>query len=149
MRFLSSKSVFSGVSFILIASLGLFLFGCTKDKRMDRFELLAIARKVEPTVEPLLAKDLQSGVRCSKNDGTPIYGPGCLGAFQVKVGLIDMIVLEYESEKLAKAEAERLGQWYYLNWVFDDVSGEPYLEEFITKAFGATYAGATKSKALK
>jgi hypothetical protein len=128
----------------ILLFLPLCFFACTKEKRVDRFELLALAQKVDPTIEPIMAKDMQSGVRCSKIDGTPIYGPGCIGAFQVKVGPIDMVVLEFENEKTAKKEAERLGQWYFHNWVFDEVTGEPYLEDIVQKAFSATYAGPEK-----
>ena len=30
-----------------------------------------------------------------------------------------------------------IGQWYAYNWLFDDVTKEPVLEDFVKKAFGA------------
>lgn len=115
----------------------LLFLSCTKHDVIDRYALLEMARKVNPDVAPLMAKDLKSGVKCKTESGELIYGQGCIGAFQVKVDLLDMIVLEFETPEMAKREAIRLGQFYFKNWVFDDVAGEPFLEKFVIKAFAA------------
>jgi hypothetical protein len=123
--------------FVLIPIFFCLIVSCAKEQKVDRFQLLAMAKKVDPTVEPILAKDLKSGVRCVGEAGEMFYGQGCLAAFKVQVGPIDMIALEFDSEESAKAEALRLDQWHYKNWVFDDVTNEPTLERFIQQAFGA------------
>ncbi len=113
------------------------LFSCSRNENVGRYALLRIAQKLDPTVEPLLAETLSGGLRCVKVDGTPVYGEGCIGAFKVKVQLLDITVLEFKSFELAEKEAKRLGQYHYKNWVFDEVAGEPVLENFVKKAFGA------------
>ena len=42
-----------------------------------------------------------------------------------------------ETQEQAKALAERLDLYYKYNWVFDDVAGEPVLEDFVVRAYGA------------
>jgi len=108
-----------------------------------------MGKKIEPSVAPLIPKDLGSGVKCISDSGVLIYGEGCIGAFQVKVGLLDLIALEFKTSKLAQKEATRLGQFYYKNWVFDDVADEPVLERFVIEAYGAKRAYAPGTKPQK
>jgi hypothetical protein len=133
---------FSGLNFFKTQFLGLLIlififYACAREEKIDRFVLLNMAKKIDSTVEPILAKDLKSGVRCVTEAGVMVYGEGCIAAFKVQVGPIDMIALEFSSVKQAHAEAVRLDQWQYKNWVFDDVTNEPTLEAFVQQAFGA------------
>jgi hypothetical protein len=74
---------------------------------------------------------MNDGIKCDN------YGPGCIAGFMARVRLVVIILVEFESEELAKAEANRIKQYYYKNWVFDDVTDEPVLEDFVIKAYGA------------
>lgn len=96
-----------------------------------------MAQKADPTVKPLIAESLGGGIRCKEESGKLIYGPGCIGAFKAQVQILDLTILEFDSKESAIKEAKRIGQYQYKNWVFDEVSGEPLLENFVKKAFNA------------
>ncbi|HAZ13328.1 MAG: hypothetical protein A2X86_15105 [Bdellovibrionales bacterium GWA2_49_15] len=114
---------------------------CTKKNvPVDKITMLKMAQDYDPTVKPILPKDLSSGVRCKTEGGENVYGEGCLAGFQVQVGPLDMEVIEFASEDQAKAEALRLNQYYFKNWVFDNVTNEPILEHFVKNAFNAQQA---------
>ena len=124
---------------VLLLGLGLAL-GCTKAPKVQvvgKLDMMERARKVEPSVDVILPKDINSGVRCKSDAGELVYGVGCQSAFLVKVGDIDLLAVEFDSEEHAQADALRLGQYYFANWLFDDVTGEPSLERFVKEAFGA------------
>ena len=126
------------VKVILSFSILFSFISCEKkEKLIGRFEMLKLAQKIDPTVKPVLADDLNSGPRCKGKDGTLFYGKGCIRAIPVQVGILNMICVEFMSYKDAYNEAKRLKQWYYKNWLFDEVEGEPFLEKFLKKAYNA------------
>lgn len=96
-----------------------------------------MAQEFDPSVKPILPKDMNSGLKCLKESGELNYGVGCMGAFQVLVGKLEMGVIEFESEEQAKEAARNIDQYYYRNWLFDDVRNEPTLEYFVKGAFKA------------
>lgn len=51
---------------------------------------------------------------------------------------LSFAILEFETEKQARDEALRLGQYYSRNILFDKVEGEPILEDFVIVKFHAT-----------
>jgi len=108
-----------------------------KDELVDRFQMLKLAQKIDSTIKPVLAEDLNSGPRCKGKGGKLFYGKGCVRAIEVKVGLLKMVCVEFLSYQEAYNEAKRLKQWYYKNWLFDEVHGEPVLEGFLKKTYGA------------
>lgn len=113
--------------------LTLILISCSsKDKNLLETDLWARAYKVEPGIVVVLPKELgQEVVVCSD------YPKGCTRGRQIRVKNVAMNVVEFENEKLAQRAAIILKQYYHRNWIFDDVSGEPILEEFVKKAFNA------------
>ncbi|MEK6625710.1 MAG: hypothetical protein AABY86_12115 [Bdellovibrionota bacterium] len=116
----------------------LCLSACTqKNMPIDKLAMLKMAQDYDSTVKPILPKDLNSGIRCRKDNGDYVYGEGCLTGFQVQVGVLEMDAIEFQTEELAKLEAFRLDQYYYKNWVFDNVTNEPILEHFVKNAFAA------------
>lgn len=135
-RFLVMRSQFIIVSCLM---LGILCFvACTKKNvPVDKIAMLKMAQDYDPTVKPILPKDLSSGIRCKKENGDFIYGEGCVTGFQVQVGPLEMDVIEFQSEELARLEALRLDQYFYKNWVFDNVTNEPILEHFVKNAFSA------------
>jgi len=50
---------------------------------------------------------------------------------------VELLVIQYETSQQACLAAQEVGQWYAYNWLFDDVTNEPVLEDFIQKAFAA------------
>lgn len=44
---------------------------------------------------------------------------------------LSFILVEFETEEFAKNEALRLKQYYHKNWLIDEVSNEPSLEDLI------------------
>ena len=124
---------------LLICFIFLSLVGCEDDDRIERLALLERAQDYDSTVKLVLADELGAGPVCVSELGRANYGKGCVKVFSIKVGLLEMLCIEFESKELAQNEAKRIKQWYYKNWVFDEVTGEPPLEEFIKGAFGAKY----------
>ena len=117
----------------------LFLFSCSnKNKVYSKFDMLRIAKDAKSEVEFILPSDLNSGIKCLLKDGNYNYGPGCLSAHQLKIGDLDFVAVEFDSEEHAYKEALRLKQCYVRNWLFDEVYGEPSLEQFVKSVFGGT-----------
>lgn len=117
-----------------------FLASCSCSKEEPKFtqtDIIDLARKIDPNLEEIQF-DLNNTsdprrVVCSK------YGPGCvLGTGKrLRIRMVELIVIEFENEEAAKLEAARTNQWYSRNWLFDDVSNEPVLIDFVQKAFDA------------
>lgn len=116
---------------LLLFSFFFALCSCSGPDTWSEMDLYKLAVKVDPQIEIILPKDISSGVRCSD------YPPGCIRGKRAKLKRVVMTVVEFENEKLAKEAAFNIGQYYAKNWVFDDVAGEPVLEYFVDKAFGA------------
>lgn len=97
---------------------------CTKKERnYDLLEISALVRRGDPDMKTVLGKDMNAGISCSD------YGPGCLSARRMMVRKVDMGVIEFENSEQARIVAKKIDQYYLGNWVFDDVIGEPVLED--------------------
>ncbi len=55
----------------------------------------------------------------------------------MKVRNLDLIAVEFLTEEQAKYAAKKIRGYYVGNWIFDDVTGEPILEEFVSRALDA------------
>lgn len=116
------------LALILLSS----LTSCSKEERWSDLDLYQMGKQIDSEIEIILPKDLASGVQCHD------YPPGCLGGKRAKLRRVIMTVVEFQDEKMAKAAAFHIGQYHAKNWVFDDVAGEPVLEDFVQRAYGAT-----------
>jgi len=114
-----------------------FVISCEDDDRIERLALLQKAKSFDSEVSLVLADELGAGPVCVSDSGEAIYGEGCVKVFIIKVGPLEMLCIEFESKELAQQEAKRIKQWNYKNWVFDEVTGEPTLEKFLSDAFSA------------
>ena len=114
----------------------LFLLpGCHQEKRTYlEHELLKLAVAVEPKIEIILPKDLESGVKCEDYGGKEA---GCVNGKRAKLRKVVITLVQFQTEDQAKLIAEKIDQYYKFNWLFDDVRGEPVLEYFVQQAFGA------------
>ncbi len=109
---------------ILVAS-------CTKEVKLTKEELLSKALAADPSVKVLLPSSINTGASCSD------YSAGCLSAHTVKVGSLEMIVVEFMTEEDALFAAKKYRGFFLKNWFFDDVTGEPSLEKFVTEKLEA------------
>lgn len=119
-----------------IIAVGLIItlaLGCW-ERKIEKVTMMRLAQAVEPQVDVLLPDNLNAGIKCDS------YGPGCQGAFKAKVRLVELILVEFENTAQAQEAARKYDQWYANNWMFDDVSGEAVLEDFIQRAFQAKRA---------
>jgi hypothetical protein len=75
----------------------------------------------------------------SNNDGIKFsdYSTGAnkLNSKALSFQRLNFVVIEFETEQLAKSEALRLNQYYSRNWLFDKVEGEPILEDLVLVKF--------------
>ncbi len=67
------------------------------------------------------------------------YGPdsGCLFVILAKVGKVKFSMVRFSKEYEAKKMAFAMREYYFDRWVFEGVSGEPTLEEFVKEVFKA------------
>ncbi len=116
---------------VFIITLFLILLGCSEENIYTKEELYKMGIKVDPNLKIVLPKDIASGVKCTS------YGEGCLRGFEVQHLELSMLFVEFESHEQAKAFAKTINGYVAKNWLIDDVYGEPVLEDFVKKAFGA------------
>jgi len=115
-----------------------FLTGCSCSKEENFIptqEFIGKIMQAEPNTETVVIPNHEPHRRVlCKN-----YGPGCIEGTgkRLKIRLVEMIVIQFETEEYAKAEALKLNQWYSKNWLFDEVTGEPVLINFIKEVFNA------------
>lgn len=106
------------------------LFACSKEVRYSKEAMLSKAQAADPSVSLIMPKADQV-IHCAD------YTPVCLSAHIVKVKDLEFIAVEYTTEPEAKAAAAKYRGFYYANWFFDDVAGEPVLEKFVQEGLEA------------
>ena len=124
--------------FFILISLMITSCSCEKERLFTEREMWYKAKKQDPKVELVAISNSQIEKRIlCKN-----YGPKCIkrSGRRILVSTVELIAVGFETEAAARTEALRIGQWYAYNWVFDDVSNEPVLIDFIQKAFNAKNA---------
>jgi hypothetical protein len=99
----------------------------TKELKYNKEELYIKAWKADPTVSFVLPKSITEGVTCDD------YGEGCLSAHIVKVKNLELIAVEFMTEANAIYASKKFRGYYTRNWMFDDVTGEPSLEKFVSE----------------
>lgn len=105
---------------------------------MSPSEMWSTAFKFDPSIELVFLADTDEGrvrrVICSQ-----YRSEGCIegSGKRIKVRMVELLVIQYETRKQACLAALEVGQWYAYNWLFDDVTKEPVLEDFVTKVYQA------------
>lgn len=119
--------------FICTLSMISVLSSCSKEKKYTAIDMYMMATKFDPKVEEVRVTDPTKSLKCS------MYPEGCIqnSPRRFKVRLVNMIVVEYHSTKKACEAAKKLDQFYIRNWLFDDVKGEPVLEDFVKRVYDA------------
>ena len=123
----------------------LIFASCSEDETIDRLSLLSLAKKADPSFTIVLAEKLGGGPTCEGEVPSLSYGKGCLKVFRAKVYELEFAFVEFDNKINAKAEAARLNQFYFKNWLVDEVNTEPRLEEFVRETFKAKKPNETKS----
>lgn len=99
---------------------------CTKELKYSKEELLKKAQAADPSVTIVLPRSINDGISCEN------YTEGCTSGHTVRVKNLELIAVEFQTEAQAKYAAKKIRGYYAGNWVFDDVTGEPILEEFVS-----------------
>ena len=103
------------------------ILGCTKELKYTKEQLYLKAYAADSSTTFILPKNLNDGVQCTD------YTEGCVAGHNVQVRKLDFIAVEFMTEAQAIHAAKKVRGYYSRNWVFDDVSGEPILERFVTE----------------
>ena len=123
--------------FILFSILFSFL-SCTKEpETISRLEIFDLGKNYDESIKLVLADEIGGGPICEGRDGEVPYGEGCQRVFVIQVSGLKLRCIEFNSAEAAKVEAKKIGEYYFKNWVFDEVVGESPLEVFVKNAFGA------------
>lgn len=113
---------------------------CSKEEEENwgAVEMWKMAVEKDPSIELVFVADTPEG-RLRRITCQSYPSDGCVvgSGKRIKVRLVELIVLQYESKRDACLAALGIEQWYARNWIFDDVSNEPVLEDFVKKVFSA------------
>lgn len=116
---------------ILLIFTLLLISSCKEEAIYDKVTIMGMAKELDPKIIEVLPESIDKGVQCST------YGAGCVGAFVVRTSMVEFIMVRFEQVDMARRKATELGGYYSRNWFFDEVRGEPVLEDFVLRAFKA------------
>ena len=99
------------------------------------------ARAYDSTLYEIIIMDNNKRIICEN------YGEGCTDNTGKRwmVRSLELPIIGFVDEDHAKAEALRLNQFHYKNWLFDEVRDEPVLETFLFDVYGIKSARETES----
>ena len=52
--------------------------------------------------------------------------------------MVEFLAIQFKTENQARAAALKYNQYYAANWLFDEVTNEPVIEDFLKKNFKAS-----------
>lgn len=112
-----------------------FLFAACSEEHVSRQELVQVAMKAESDIHLVMPDKIDVPVvDCHQ------YDPPCFTGHKVKIKGLELVALEYQENKQAFMVAKEINGLVYMNWVFDQVIGEPILERFVKNNFNAVKA---------
>jgi hypothetical protein len=114
--------------------LSLLVFSCAKEKKFSRDEIILMGQDVEPSASAVEAAGAEAPT-CTQ------YSEGCKSLFYIDVHGVKLIAVEFAHESEALVAAKKFRGYYNRNWFFDDVTGEPRLERFVTTGLKAKKPG--------
>lgn len=108
--------------------LSILAASCSKEVKYFKDEMYQYATSKDARVEFVLANNFEGKLTNCQD-----YIGDCLNVFGVKLGLLYFIAVEFNSAAGARQAAQKYRGYYLHNWFFDDVRGEPALEELMIK----------------
>ncbi|MBT5093275.1 MAG: hypothetical protein HOM21_03470, partial [Halobacteriovoraceae bacterium] len=104
----------------------LLTISCSNDETYSTWDMWNMAQDADSSIELVKITDPSQRILCEN------YGEGCIkgSGKRILVRRVELITVQFESMEQARAEAKRLNQWYVRNWLLDDVTKEPVLENF-------------------
>lgn len=131
------KAIF--IFLLAFSLLGLQSCSCQKEEVIwSQLDVWKMAHDFDKSIEVVPIPDTPEGrvrrVLCSQ-----YLSEGCMigTGKRIKIRLVEMLVIQYDSSAHACKAALAIGQWHGKNWLFDDVTNEPVLIDFVTKVFDA------------
>ncbi|MBF0359765.1 MAG: hypothetical protein HQK49_02085 [Oligoflexia bacterium] len=124
------------INFTLLSILTILIFillllsSCTK-KELTHEKLWAMLIEKEPTAILLMPSQQYPAIDCKE------YGEGCTYGLTANIRGIILIIVHFKEEKFAKRAAMRFHGFYTHNWLFDNISTEPLLQDFVKEVFKA------------
>ncbi len=112
-------------TFLFLLFLIFFISCKEKEPIYTKEELYNLAKEHDSNMAFILPKNMQEGIKCED------YTEGCLSGHTVKIRGLEMIGVEFSTHQQAKDAAKKFRGYQLRNWMFDDVSGEPLLEDFM------------------
>lgn len=124
------------MKYLIFLSTFFFIISCSKKEQVyTPQEMFFMAYEFDNSIEEvrIAASEVEKSLKCSQ------YPEGCIEGSpkRFKIRLVEMIVVQYFSEKKACLAALALNQYYIRNWLFDDVKKEPVLESFVKEVYKA------------
>lgn len=117
---------------ILLFSILIQNLACSKPENLiSKKDMIQKAQNSGEKIELVIPSNIGAGIHCTD------YGEGCMGGHTIRVGRLEMIVIEFDSEDNAIKTAKAIKGMYAANWVFDDTANEPLLKIFVEKTYGA------------
>ena len=87
----------------------LFFVSCdAENKPINKLKLFEIGKNYDQSIKLVLAEELGGGPSCEGKGGELAYGVGCQKIFMIKVDLLTMRCVEFDSVTNAKKEASRI-----------------------------------------
>lgn len=105
----------------------IFFISCKEDKEpiYTKEQIYNLAKEHDSNMQFMLPNSLQEGIKCED------YTEGCLSGHNVKIRGIGIIAVEFSTHKQAQDAAKKFHGYHLRNWMFDDVTNEPLLEDFM------------------
>jgi hypothetical protein len=111
--------------FLMLVFLTSFV-SCKKEEPIyTKEQLYNLAREHDSNMSFILPKSMQDGIKCES------YTEGCQSGHIVKIRGVELIAVEFLTHQQAKEAANKYRGYHLRNWMFDDVTGEPLLEDFM------------------
>ncbi len=121
------------IFFFLISALT--FSSCSESDIYTPLEMFDMAYKFDNTIEEVRigVNEKDRHIECSD------YPKGCIEGSpkRFKIRLVEMIVVQYLTTQEACLAAAKLNQWHARNWLFDDVTNEPVLVDFVKQVYKA------------
>ncbi len=117
---------------VLLLIFSIMILSCSEEV-FTKKQLMQLTLENDPQATYVIPKTMEDGIKCEDYGGKD----ACVSGHTIRLLGLEAVYVEYKSEKLAKKYAKIYNGYYARNWMFDEVQGEPILENFVVKVYGA------------